>query len=548
MTAKESCGLGRHRNGDRAALRIAPLRAARSPSRVAFVCGVALCLAADFVLARQLLPNSDSVQSYNEMIAIRAGDPLLHHWALATDNFLLTDLLPMMVGSLLLGPAPRLVFLVPFVVFAAMLLASLLLVRTVLGTRDDRWVAFGGVLLLLGVPYGLVYNFFFWSDFHVATVTTCLYAVLAVAPALSGRRLGPWRLLPFTALVFAAAFSDPLADGLLVGPICLLAGLRAWLARVFRPDDWLIASCAGAGAAAAALVAHELAGTGLVFVTLPSVTLALVPTATDAIRDGRALFAAWQVLFTARAVLIATLPLHTPIAFARLLTALAVGVLAVLVLWRMPRSPRAGVVQLLVLGGLSVAILAAMSPTFAAAVTAGPDAPGAAVRFAVPSYVFFCLAAAMECVGSIQRDRLVAIGLCFGVLHAAGATVATLRAARSPPGICSGPDAGLAAWLTDHHLTYGIGDYWDTQLVDAMTGGKVLADPAVNVEGRLRLSVWLTDTSRFRPDHPPQFAIIRPYGLFRVDLAAVIATYGKPVSITEVAHQFFVARLRAPSP
>ena len=526
-------------------MRVTLSRATPTSARVAFACGVALCLAADFALARQLLPNSDGVQSYNEMIAIRAGDVLLHHWALATDNFLLTDLPPMVLGSLLLGPAPRLVFIVPFVVFASMLLASFLLVRAALRRPGERWAASCCVLLLLGVPYGLTYNFFFWSDFHVATVTSCLFAVLAVAPALSERRFMRWRLPPFGGLVFAAAFSDPLTDGLLVGPICLLVVLRAWLGGVFRPDEWLIAACAVAGAGAAAIVAHELARTGLAYVTLPSVTLAFVPTATDVLRDGRALVAAWQVLFTARAGLIATLPLHAVIATARLVTALAVGVLCVWALWRMPRSPRSGVAQLLVIGGLSVAILAAVSATFAAAITTGPDAPGAAVRFAVPSYVFFGLAASLECAGRIRRDRLIAAGLCLGALQVTGAAVATFRAARLPPGIERGADARLAAWLVKQHFTYGIGDYWDTQLVDAMTQGAVLADPAFNLNGRLVLWGWLTDTSRFRPDHPPQFAIIRPHGLFRVDLPAITATYGKPVSITEVADQFFVARLRA---
>ena len=55
---------------------------------------------------------------------------------------------------------------------------------------------------------------------------------------------------------------------------------------------------------------------------------------------------------------------------------------------------------------------------------------------------------------------------------------------------------------------------------------------------------WLTDTERFGYNIPPQFVVIRPYGLFHIDLAGVTATWGKPASITEVADFYFVAQFR----
>ena len=219
-----------------------------SRSRLVFLFGFALCLMADFILARHLLPNSDSVQSYREMLAVRSGNVLLHHWVLATDDFILTDLVPMLAASLVLGPGTRLIYVVPFIVFASMLATSIQIVRTCTRTHEGRLAGSYAVLLLFGIPYGLLYNFFFWSDFHVATITMSLIAVLTVAPALSGEPFGRWRLLPFTGLVFAAAFSDPLADILLAAPVVLLVMLRAWLTGVLRIDECLVAGCAAAGA------------------------------------------------------------------------------------------------------------------------------------------------------------------------------------------------------------------------------------------------------------------------------------------------------------
>ena len=518
--------------------------------RLCFAIGVCLCLAADFSLARVLYPNSDSVQSYNEMLAVRSGDVLLRHWVLATDNFLLTDLPPMMIASLVLGPADRLIFVVPFLTFAMMLTASFLIIRGVVEDRPSRLAACCGMLLLIGVPYSLYYNFFFWSDFHVATITACLYAILAVTPALSGFPFNRWRLLPFILLVFVAAFSDPMADGLLLLPILFLAGLRGWLGRSFRVDDWLIVLSAIAGLVASLVVLKVLAATGWSFSILPSVSLGFVPDADAVVQDFRALLGGEQVLFAARASLMSNLPLHDPIAVSRQATAVLVAVLCVSVVWRMPRTPRSGVAQLLVIGAACVAILASVSSTFHAAVGTGPDFPGAAVRFAVPSFVFASIAAALELgdlvahPGRRRRRWLLATGISLAALYAVGGVAAVFRAVASAPGIEKCTDARLARWLRDNHYRYGVGDYWDTQLVDALTDGAVLADPVVNIDGHLMLSGWLTDVGRFRPENPPQFAIIRPHGLFRIDLASVTATYGLPLSITKVADFFLVAKLR----
>ncbi len=519
-----------------------------SRSRQVFLGVFAVCMAADGAIARHLLPNSDSVQSYREMLAIRSGNLPLHGWTLATDNYILTDLVPMLAASLVLGRGPHLIYVVPFVVYASMLAAAIGIVRFVTPTHAGRLAGSYAVLLLLGIPYGLYYNFFFWSDFHVATVTCSLLAILAAAPALSGRRLARGRLAAFAGLVLAAAASDPLADALLAAPLVLVVLLRAWSTGVFRADEGLLAAAAAASAACGSIALDLLAQTGWSFAIRPSASLDFVANAHAAAHDLYAIGGAEQVLFTARARLIATLPAHQTIAAVRAITAVAVAAACLSVLWRLPRSPRAGVAEVLVAGALSVTVLAVFAGTFAAAIAPGPDFPGAATRFGVPVFVFLCIAAAVELGERATRWRprpLAAAALCLALPYAGGAVVATVRAVRAPPGIHAGPDAELAAWLRRHHYTYGIGDYWDTQLVEALTGGVVRADPVVNVGGPLQLWPWLTDTTRFGPRNRPQFAIIRPYGLFRVDLASITRSYGKPASVTVVANQFYVARLSA---
>ena len=524
------------------------MRIARKPSRSLFPCVFLVCVAADFILARHQLPNSDSVQSFTEMLAIRSGNLTLHHWVLATDDYIFTDLVPMLAGSLLIGRCVQLIFLVPFVIFVVMLTTSISIVRDNCRTQDGRLAGSYAILLLFGVPYTLLYNFFFWTDFHVATIALCLIAIRTVAPAFSDKPFRTRRLFPFMTLVCVASFSDPLADVVLSEPIVLLTVTRSWSYGVFRAREWLVAASGVVGALCGAGALHLLVRTGIAFSIHPSASLDFVPDAGAAIRDGYAILGAEQVLFGARARLMTGLPLHELIAGSRLLTALAVTALCSLVLWQLPRSRNSATAQLLVAGALCMTVSAVLGSTFAAAISVGNDFPGAAVRFGVPIFVFLCVAAALEIgdhVTWLRSPWLLATIVCLVSIHVAGAAIATIRAAKAPAGIHAGPDAELARWLLKRHYTYGVGDYWDTQLVEAETGGAVKADPVMNFGGRLHLSPWLTDTSRFGPDNPPQFAIIRPHGVFRVDLASIRATYGAPVGVTLVANQFSIVDLKS---
>ncbi len=225
-----------------------------------------------------------------------------------------------------------------------------------------------------------------------------------MAPALSRRRFNRLRLAPFTALVFAAAFSDPLACGLLLAPLLLLVIARTWLDRVVRLDHGLLVGCALLGLAAALLALHALPDTGA-FATLPSFGTGFVPNLAGLARNAHAVVAGAQLLFTARPSQIAAVPLHGLIAPSRLATAVAVAALSLAILWRMPQAPRDGVAQLLTIGALCVAGLEALSATFSLSVDTLTAFPGAATRFVVPPFVFLCTAAACEASRLLVRIR-----------------------------------------------------------------------------------------------------------------------------------------------
>ncbi len=250
---------------------------------------------------------------------------------------------------------------------------------------------------------------------------------------------------------------------------------------------------------------------------------------------------------------IAAVPLHDLIAPSRLATAVAVAALSLAVLWRMPQAPHDGVAQLLTIGALCVAGLEALSATFSLSVDALTAFPGAATRFVVPPFVFLCTAGACEASRLLVRIRpqsrprtirlAMLAGLAAALLFAAGAVPTAIRLAGRKPGIRSAPQYLVADSLERRRLSYGIGDYWDTQLVQALSGGAVSAYPATQLQGRLVPFVWLTDAGPFGLGRRPQLVIVTRNDTFRVTLAAVAATYGHPVSVTAVTNDVMVARL-----
>ncbi len=129
------------------------------------------------------------------------------------------------------------------------------------------------------------------------------------------------------------------------------------------------------------------------------------------------------------------------------------------------------------------------------------------------------------------------------MLQAVGAITSAAAVAGNPPAIQTIPQRQLADWLSRNGLLYGVGDYWDTGLLHAVSGGVVAADSMTQWDGRLYFFPWLADSTKSKAKRHPQFAVIVPGSRFNVTEAAVETTYGKPISVTLVAAQFYVARL-----
>jgi hypothetical protein len=520
----------------------------RDPLAIAFCLALLACLAGNWLIARSVPVNADLLQTYNQMQDFRQGNILLRGWMLSADNFYFTDLPFMVTLSLVLGRGLQLVYIVPFLIYGLLLLAALLLVIRTAETRGQRYFGLFAILYLIGMPFGPLNEEFFQSDIHIGTIVLSLYAVLLINAPLSGRTFNFWRLLPFSALIFAVTASDPMADVFLAAPILGLMLLRIWMRQEFSPAECAIfvstvlATCLGI---VFPYAVKALGG----FLIAPTFSMSAVASH-DIKRNAVAVLGALQLLFTARPSLLAGMMAPELTGITRAMMGLAVAGLALWSLVRLPGQSRRGTAQLFALGALLLGLADMLSKTFAITVQDGPLFPGPAVRYVTPVFIFLALS------GVIVLQHLLPFTLRFRRQAAGMAALLALPffliAAQSAwtvrqqaPGVMAAPQMEVTQWLVAHRLTYGTGDYWTSQAVGPLSEGRLKLVPVVAEGGKLVVMKWNSDQSLWRRMTPPQFVAFTDGNLFGVTLQAVNATFGPPVAVYHVGG-FVVAQMTAP--
>ena len=250
--------------------------------------------------------------------------------------------------------------------------------------------------------------------------------------------------------------------------------------------------------------------------------------------------AAIQLLFIARARMLPHVFAMPIIAASRDLAALIVGMLCARIAWRAPRAvPADGVPQLLVLAAACVASLDVVSGQFSAVREFGPGFPYGASRYVLPSYVFACIAAVIE-AGTLldstwRRRGQWAGGVLAGMaaLFTVAAVQVSLTNVRQAAGIDRSSAAGLADWLVRHGLRHGVGDYWTTNLVTALSRGQVKDSSVFAVGREVRPFAYVTDVTDL-PAHRPDFAAFPPVNDYHLTVEALTSAYGPAQAVLHV--------------
>ncbi len=98
------------------------------------------------------------------------------------------------------------------------------------------------------------------------------------------------------------------------------------------------------------------------------------------------------------------------------------------------------------------------------------------------------------------------------------------------------PNQRVAAWLTAHHLRYGLASYWEASSVTVDSDNTVQVRPVRTVTGGLLLTHWNAEASWYDPHlHDARFVIFRScQGC--LSLATLRSIYGPPAHEYRIVH------------
>jgi hypothetical protein len=481
--------------------------------------------------------NSDGASVILEGKAL-LGNFTLTHWALSLDSFWLVDAPVYAIAVLVGGVHPQLLHLVPAIIAVGVIGFGAWIAQRGRG----RWaglLAAGTVVVLLGLPTHAFAEFFLIGPFHVATTLWCLVAFVALRRARFG-----WGWLLAVVFLAAGLLGDLQIVVLGVAPIGL-AGIVAAL----RARRW----SAGAPAFTAAL------GSVVFAEAVRRITWA-IGTYTIGAANPRAQFHqmfhnVYHVLTWGAALEgVGSRPFGSPGVPPILGVAHAIGL---------------GLGVLAIGVGLVAIVRSVVGSIVGGDVPASDEVAGSDRREAAwfedvlvfgffggcSTFVWFSfssqapfgryLTAAMI-FGSILGARLagqiagratngwpriVLAGVAGLVVLGYATTFVNTLTTPSP----AQPAVGLAAYLEQHHLTRGIGDYWSASIVTVESSDSVVVRPVVTRAGgqhvvryrRLSSSAWYGGGFEFLV-----YNATTPWG--GVDAQSALASFGPPQHVAAV--------------
>ena len=466
--------------------------------------------------------DADSATVVLEGAAMAHGNIGLAGWALSRDSFWTIDALANMLAVLVDGVRPVLLYGVPAVFAALVVLVAALLARRQ-RTRAGRVVAVLTLLAFLALPSRALSLFYLQGPYHVGTA---LYALLAFW-CLRSRRFG-WGWGCAVAL-FGLGMLGDLQLAIFGAAPALGAGILAMLRRrdVRAGLPTVAASVAAAALAAVARLLADLFGTFSVNRANPQATVhEMVSNLHDIGRLGPSLLGVGTGPYlplepTGMPVVLSDL--HVVLIVVLLAGAVAAFVLAVVGgLGGSATSLGQGEGEWHLEDLLILAFIADLLTFLRLDFASNPQF----ARYLTAAIIFGSILAARllgRVVDLWARRRLAPV--------AVGATVALFLTFAAGFGdslagaAAVNPATALVAQLRQRHLTRGLGDYWSASIVTVESAGAVVVRPVVDAPNGKVFRYSRNNDAAWYAGHRFQF-VVEEQGLGLVQPADVRATFG----------------------
>jgi hypothetical protein len=500
--------------------RSAPPWARRLVWPVVFV-GAGLALFAAYHRQAQTVPvNSDGGSFALQAWDMLHGNVLLQGWTTADLTFYTTELPQYALVELAHGLNADVVHIAGAMSYTLLVLGAALLARGQAAGREGaiRMLIAGGIMLAPSLGTG-THTLLSNSD-HTGTQVPMLVIWLILDRA----RARWWTPVLVAVLLAWVQVGDPLVLYEGVAPLVLVCAIRMYRRRGSLQENWYELSLA-AGAIVSAGVAwlalkliRQLGG----FVVRPPTTalahVAHLPA---------------NVWVEVQSVLVLF-----GADFSGQQNGARIGIAVVhlagvaLAAWAAGRALRHFGTQDLVVQVLTAALILLL---VAYVLRGNPNVTGSAHEIAGVLPIGAVLAGRLL-AGTLARGRLLILALALVLGCYAGIEVHNTVQQRP-----ADPNAQVAAWLQAHHLTYGLGDYWNANAITLDSGNQVQVRYVSRVGDTLMVRPWETKNSWYdRTQHDATFLVtpgpanVCSPGTPAGWQAAAKATFGAPSGIYRV--------------
>jgi hypothetical protein len=444
---------------------------------------------------------SDGASNALQAWAMLHGNVLLRGWTMSDVSFYSTELPEFMLVEAVRGLRPEVVHICAALTYTLLVLLAAALAKGGASGREGVTRALLGAGIMLAPQLGLQSTVLLVSPDHVGTGVPLLLAWLLIDRGSDWAR-GRWLAPVLAGLILACAIvGDQLAEvigALPLALVCLLRIGRGLRHRRVPGDELGLLAAAVLSVLVARLATWAIAASGGWTVT-PVRTGLTTPggLGQHAYLAGMGILqlfgadflgqpTAWQTAFAL-------------VHLAGVALAAAGFCLAVGRFWS---------------AELIVQVLAAAIVVNVAAYVFSVQAQGIANTREIASVLPFgaVLAGRLLAGGLTRPGRVAAAASAAGAALLAGyAAMLGFNASRPPVVV---PPATLAAWLSAHHLTRGLGGYWQANSVTLITGGAVQVRAIDLVNGELIAgSYWEADRAWYDPaTHYADFIVDLPPG------------------------------------
>ncbi|MGO9334052.1 MAG: hypothetical protein ACLQCU_08395 [Acidimicrobiales bacterium] len=503
--------------------------------------GFLVLVAIFYVSARHAFAgDSDGATVVLQGQAMGTGNLTLHGWALSLDSFWTVDAVVYTLVELVTGVRGMLLFLVPSMIAACVVVLGALLARE--GRRGIAGVAAAAtVVVVLGLPSHALANVFLRGPLHVGTALLCLCAFAG----LRSGRFG-WAWVAAVLCLAAGVLGDFQTAALGIGSVCA-AGVVAML----RTRDWrsgvpeVGAAVAGLILAAVVRSASDVVGTFSVNTGHPRASGSQMITNLHYLPSwGANMLGVGGGQLGNGGVPVALEAVHL-IGLLVVTGGIIAGTVAMVggaIRGRASPVPSSADWRL-----EDLLVLAVFADLIVFIVLTTSDDPGF-LRYLTAAVIFGAvlagrwvgrLAASIPSAPLLRKSAAV---VCLAVVAALAAAFGFTLAGPMP----KQSFAQLDKFLEARELDVGIGDYWSASLTTVATGGVVTVRPVISTPGGSVVRYQRQSAATWYTNQPFEFLVYdtaRPWG--GIDATTASSTFG-PVARTYVVGPYRVLVWRHP--